>query len=110
MDRICAKKRRFSTAPLFGAVENHRPRKGLDRTQNWQSRSHITHENPGCAGRCWMIRIVFVAVVLMVAWCALAKLVQALKTANIDWTGVTAAIAFIVLAFWLRHVTGIGGF
>jgi fumarate reductase subunit D len=57
-----------------------------------------------------MIRIVFVALVVMVAWCALARLVRGLKAANIDWTGVTAAIAFIALAFWLRHVTGIGGF
>ncbi|MEP9373201.1 hypothetical protein [Mesorhizobium sp. KR1-2] len=57
-----------------------------------------------------MIRIVFVTLVVMVAWSAVVKLVQALKTANVDWTGVTAAIAFIVLAFWLRHVTGIGGF
>lgn len=57
-----------------------------------------------------MIRIVFVALVLMVAWCALVKLARVLKTANIDWTGVTAAVAFVVLAFWLRHVTGIGGF
>ncbi|MEP9398341.1 hypothetical protein [Mesorhizobium sp. KR2-14] len=55
-----------------------------------------------------MIRIVLVALVVVVAWSALAKLVQALKTANIDWTGVTAAIAFIVLAFWLRHITGMG--
>ena len=57
-----------------------------------------------------MIRIVFVALVVIVAWSALVKLVQALKAANVDWTGVTAAIAFVVLAFWLRHVTGIGGF
>lgn len=57
-----------------------------------------------------MIRIVFVALVVIVAWSALVKLVQALKAANVDWTGVTAAIAFVVLALWLRHVTGIGGF
>jgi fumarate reductase subunit D len=57
-----------------------------------------------------MIRIVFVALVVMVAWCALARLVRGLKAANIDWTSVTAVIAFIALAFWLRHVTGIGGF
>ncbi|WP_181257059.1 hypothetical protein [Pseudaminobacter soli (ex Li et al. 2025)] len=57
-----------------------------------------------------MIRIVFVALMVMVAWCALIKLIRALRTSNVDWTSVTAAIAFVALAFWLRHVTGIGGF
>ncbi|PWJ85571.1 hypothetical protein C7441_10210 [Pseudaminobacter salicylatoxidans] len=55
-----------------------------------------------------MIRIVLIAVMAILVWYALAKLFRLLRTANIDWTGVTAAIAFIVLAFWLRHVTGMG--
>lgn len=55
-----------------------------------------------------MIRIVFIVLIVVVAWFVLVRLCRALKTANIDWTGVTAAIAFIVLAFWLRHVTGMG--
>jgi len=55
-----------------------------------------------------MIRIVLIVVLAMLAWCALARLFRLLRTANIDWTGVTAAIAFVVLAFWLRHITGMG--
>jgi hypothetical protein len=55
-----------------------------------------------------MIRIVFIVLIVVVAWFLLVKLCRALKTTNIDWTGVSAAIAFIVLAFWLRHVTGMG--
>jgi len=55
-----------------------------------------------------MIRIILIVVLAMLAWCALSRLFRLLRTANIDWTGVTAAIAFILLAFWLRHITGIG--
>lgn len=55
-----------------------------------------------------MIRFVLIAVIAVVAWLVLLKLFRELKSANVDWTGVTAALGFIVLAFWLRHVTGWG--
>ena len=55
-----------------------------------------------------MIRLVLIAVVAVVAWVLLLKLFRELKSSSIDWTGVTAAVGFIVLAFWLRHVTGWG--
>ncbi|WP_164759232.1 MULTISPECIES: hypothetical protein [unclassified Mesorhizobium] len=55
-----------------------------------------------------MIRFVVIALVVVVAWILLVKLVKNLKSANVDWTGVTTIIGFIALAFWLRHITGIG--
>ena len=55
-----------------------------------------------------MIRFVVIAMVVVAVWALLVKLIKDLKSANIDWTGVTTIIAFIVLAFWLRHVTGMG--
>lgn len=55
-----------------------------------------------------MIRLVaFVALAALVAW-VVVQVVRALRGARIDWTGVTFMIGFVVLAFWLRHVTGMG--
>ncbi|MER8440616.1 hypothetical protein NKH36_32885 [Mesorhizobium sp. M1312] len=54
-----------------------------------------------------MIRLVVIALVVVVAW-ILLKLIKDLKSANVDWTGVTTIIGFIALAFWLRHITGMG--
>ncbi|WP_287098813.1 hypothetical protein [Mesorhizobium sp.] len=55
-----------------------------------------------------MIRLVVIALVVVVAWILLVKLIKDLKSANVDWTGITTIIAFIALAFWLRHITGMG--
>jgi hypothetical protein len=55
-----------------------------------------------------MIRLVVIALVVVVAWILLVKLIKVLKNANVDWTGVTTIIGFIALAFWLRHITGMG--
>ncbi|MET3580761.1 hypothetical protein ABID19_003800 [Mesorhizobium robiniae] len=55
-----------------------------------------------------MIRFVVIALVVVVAWILLVKLIKDLKSANVDWTGVTTIIGFIALAFWLRHITGMG--
>ncbi|MER8836173.1 hypothetical protein [Mesorhizobium sp. M0136] len=55
-----------------------------------------------------MIRLVIILPLVFVAWVLLVKLVKDLKRANIDWTGVTTIIGFIALAFWLRHITGMG--
>ncbi|PAQ08883.1 hypothetical protein [Mesorhizobium temperatum] len=55
-----------------------------------------------------MIRLVVIALVVVVAWILLVKLIKVLKSANVDWTGVTTIIGFIALAFWLRHITGMG--
>ncbi len=55
-----------------------------------------------------MIRIVIVGLIVLAVWILAMKVLRALKGANVDWTGVSFAIGFIVLAFWLRHVTGMG--
>jgi len=55
-----------------------------------------------------MIRLVFFALVALAAWVLLSQVVRRLKGADIDWTGVATIIGFIVMAFWLRHVTGMG--
>ena len=55
-----------------------------------------------------MIRFVIILPLIVVAWLLMVKLIKHLKSANIDWTGVTTIIGFIALAFWLRHVTGMG--
>ncbi|SJM34530.1 hypothetical protein [Mesorhizobium delmotii] len=55
-----------------------------------------------------MIRLVVIALVVVVAWIVLVKLVKQVKSANVDWTGITTIIGFIALAFWLRHITGMG--
>ncbi|WP_082982369.1 MULTISPECIES: hypothetical protein [Mesorhizobium] len=55
-----------------------------------------------------MIRLVVIALVVVVAWILLVKLIKQVKSANVDWTGITTIIGFIALAFWLRHITGMG--
>ncbi|UVC13508.1 MULTISPECIES: hypothetical protein [Mesorhizobium] len=55
-----------------------------------------------------MIRLVVIALVVVAAWILLVKLVKQVKSANVDWTGITTIIGFIALAFWLRHITGMG--
>lgn len=56
-----------------------------------------------------MIRLIIIFPLVVVAWLLVVKLVSDLKKASIDWTGVTTIIGFIALAFWLRHITGMGG-
>ncbi|SFT90980.1 hypothetical protein [Mesorhizobium sp. YR577] len=55
-----------------------------------------------------MIRFVVIALVALLFWALLVTLIRYLKGASVDWTGLTAAVAFVVLAFYLRHVTGMG--
>ncbi|MBZ9770434.1 hypothetical protein LB526_27145 [Mesorhizobium sp. CA6] len=55
-----------------------------------------------------MIRFVIILPLIVVTWLLLVKVISDLKKANIDWTGVATFIGFIVLAFWLRYVTGMG--
>ena len=55
-----------------------------------------------------MIRFVIILPIIVVTWLLLVKAISDLRKANIDWTGVATFVGFIVLAFWLRHVTGMG--
>ncbi|MDW6023859.1 hypothetical protein SAZ10_19100 [Mesorhizobium sp. BAC0120] len=53
-----------------------------------------------------MIRFVALFVFLTVAAFLLSEIARRMKQAKIDWTGVAFAVGFVVLAFWLRHLTG----
>jgi len=55
-----------------------------------------------------MIRIVAIILLAVMLWALLTRLACWLRRTDIDWTGVTFAVGFVVLAFWLRHVTGMG--
>jgi hypothetical protein len=57
---------------------------------------------------CRMIRFVVILPIIFAAWMLLVTIISDVKKANVDWTGVTTIIGFIALAFWLRHVTGMG--
>ncbi len=55
-----------------------------------------------------MLRLFVIALIVLVAWFLLLKLFRELRSARIDWTGWAVIAGFIALAFYLRHVTGIG--
>lgn len=46
-----------------------------------------------------MIRLVAFALVAVLVWALLVKLVGLIRRSAIDWTGVTAFVGFVVLAF-----------
>ena len=56
-----------------------------------------------------MIRLVLIVVCAIAGAIALYKLYQYFKTRQWDWTGLAFAIAFVVLAIYLRDATGTGG-
>jgi len=56
-----------------------------------------------------MLRLVLIVLIVLVMLVLAAKLVRDVRKANVDWTGVATIIGFIVLAFYLRHVSGWGG-
>jgi hypothetical protein len=53
-----------------------------------------------------MLRLVVIALFVVVIWVLLLKLLD--RKRPLDWNGIAFAIGFIALAFYLRHVTGIG--
>lgn len=55
-----------------------------------------------------MLRLLVIAVLLIVGLLLLFRLVREVRGAKVDWTGWTTAVAFVVLAFYLRHATGLG--
>lgn len=55
-----------------------------------------------------MIRIVLMVLMIVLACAVVHAVVKASRAGRIDWTGVTAFICFIVMAFYLRHLTGWG--
>jgi len=55
-----------------------------------------------------MLRLLAILVgVLLIAW-LVVKLLKAARNETIDWKTIGLICAFVALAFWLRHVTGIG--
>jgi hypothetical protein len=55
-----------------------------------------------------MLRLVVIALIVIVAWVLLLKLFRELRSAKVDWIGWAVVAGFIALAFYLRHVTGMG--
>lgn len=55
-----------------------------------------------------MIRIVIVVLAAVLVWALLVWIIRQIRRGNVDWTGLAAIVGFIVMAFWLRHVTGMG--
>ena len=57
-----------------------------------------------------MIRVLVIALIVLLAWLLLLKLSREVRKRSIDWKGWAIFAGFIALAFYLRHVTGIGDF
>lgn len=57
-----------------------------------------------------MLRFIVIALIVVVAWVVLVKLARDIRAARVDWKGWAIIAGFIALAFYLRHVTGIGEF
>ncbi len=55
-----------------------------------------------------MLRFVVIAFIVVAVWVLLLKLFREMKSENVDWTGLAVIAGFITLAFYLRHVTGMG--
>ena len=55
-----------------------------------------------------MIRFVILALIVLAAWVLVLNTARLLKGKTIDWTGIAFMVGFIVLAFYLRHVSGMG--
>ena len=55
-----------------------------------------------------MLRLVVIAALVVLAWLALVRIIRAVRAAKLDWTGIAFIVGFIVLAFYLRHITGMG--
>lgn len=55
-----------------------------------------------------MIRLVVVAVLVGVVWLLVLQAARLVRGSAIDWKGLALAAGFVALAFYLRHVTGMG--
>lgn len=55
-----------------------------------------------------MIRLLLLFLLMALCAYVLLQVVRSAKAARIDWTGLTFIAGFVVLAFWLRHATGMG--
>ncbi len=55
-----------------------------------------------------MLRFVVIALLVVLAWAIMVRLYRTFSKPGIDWTGWAFAAGFVALAFYLRHVTGMG--
>jgi len=55
-----------------------------------------------------VIRLLIVAVLVVVLWLLILQAVRLARGSGIDWKGLAFAAGFVALAFYLRHVTGMG--
>lgn len=55
-----------------------------------------------------MIRLLVIAVVVVVVWLLVLQAVRIARGSGVDWKGLAFAAGFVVLAFYLRHATGMG--
>lgn len=55
-----------------------------------------------------MVRLAVFALLVVAVWLAMLQVLRLARSKKIDWSGVAFAIGFVALAFYLRHVTGIG--
>jgi len=55
-----------------------------------------------------MLRLVVIAALVVLAGLALVRIIRAIRAAKLDWSGIAFMIGFIALAFYLRHLTGMG--
>jgi len=55
-----------------------------------------------------MIRILLMLLLLAALFFVAIQIARAARRADLDWTGITFMIGFVAMAFYLRHVTGMG--
>ena len=55
-----------------------------------------------------MIRILLLLLLVSALFLVAIQIARAARRADLDWTGITFMIGFVVMAFYLRHVTGLG--
>lgn len=55
-----------------------------------------------------MLRFVIVALIVLAAWALALNTVRVVRGMRVDWTGVAFMAGFVALAFYLRHVSGMG--
>lgn len=55
-----------------------------------------------------MIRILLAGLLIAAIVLVAVQVLRQAKNSNVDWTGVAFIAAFVVAAFWLRDLTGLG--
>lgn len=56
-----------------------------------------------------MLRFLLIFALALAAICLALKIVREVGKAEVDWRGIGLGVAFVALAIYLSHATGIGG-